>query len=160
MTILKPTNSPKLICAISYVYLPEVLTAKKVGDVSIVVALKGINQWKPIYSTPGTITYNEKQTRTPEGILYAKELSIIYPDVNPAVSGSFAQLENSPCLVRFAFADGTYMLIGDLRYPVILSLDFKSDSKSVFTAVFLNKSPERALFYYPTVESVQLPPLD
>ena len=100
--------------------------------------------WTPVYSTPGSASFDEKETDTEAGVLFEQTLKFIHPGEDDTSVGLFDAMRR-PVIVKITFNKGLPKIFGSESNPAKFERLSKTSAKdSASECLFSCKSNEPA----------------
>lgn len=133
------------VCEVFYAFIEDVVSVNRTATAkTLSVTFVPAKSWVRIYSTPGSIDYEEPVENTAAGKLWKQQLSLFYPGINPSNLSEFDNMDNRRFVVKFVLSNGISYIIGNTMNPVKFDKNL-SVSSGGSNIVFYKNSTEPAL---------------
>lgn len=148
MSITK-NNKIALPVSIDYILWSEMGVATVLGNQISIELISGA-EWKNIYATPGSISFEEQTPDSPDGDLYNVALSFNTPGIDQGISAQLDNLIRNDLVLKVNFSDGTSRLIISVHYSIpsrIKTEDAKTGSRDSAKVTCSARLPHPCPFY-------------
>lgn len=153
MTLTKK-NVVSLPYKVQYLLLSDIASWIRYNFNFANIVLGAGKAWRDFYTTPGSIEFTEKSSKTADGVFYATELKQFYPDTDPSSDLLIKRLEHQKLIIRVIFSTGDNRIIGNLDSPARIKSDIDSTGKkSGITIITSLRTTEGSQFYNPDYTS-------
>lgn len=145
MSDILKSNTILRLCKISYQFTRNVNSIINDADRFHKKVILNTNQsWFEIQCQKAKLEYSEPAEENPNGTIYKRKLSVIFPSEKDADIELFENLSNSLLIIKLDYSNGSSKLFGDLLQPVICLVGYISGQDTEFTPLFLSPSEKRS----------------
>lgn len=130
MSINKNTSVNPKICGLSYVLKSEIkeATIKYAPDINgISFDLEDEKQWKDLYYSETSITFQEPTELSDAGLIYKPVMSLYFPGLTTTQEVELNKLINQPAVFLLEYTDGNKLVVGNYYEPAKLIPAFNSN---------------------------------